>query len=98
MPICPYCGATVPEGAIACGKCGASLVSTQPQTSTPFQSQPDSSGQSSSGSSSTSWSGGNYNSQLETRLQKALRRNELLSYAVVGLSAFLFVLIIILTF
>ena len=43
MPICPYCGATVPEGAIACGKCGASLVSSQPQTSTTFQSQPDSS-------------------------------------------------------
>jgi uncharacterized membrane protein YvbJ len=97
MPICPYCGATVPDGAIACGKCGASLVSTQPQTSTPFQSQPNSTGQS-SGSVSTSWSGGNYNSELETRLQKALRRNELLSYAAVGLSAFLFVLIIILSF
>ena len=94
MPICPYCGATVPEGAIACGKCGASLVSTQPQTSTPFQSQPDPSSQSSS-SSSTSWSGGNYNSELETRLQKALRRNELLSYAVLGLSIFLIILILI---
>jgi len=94
MPICPYCGATVPDGAIACGKCGASLVSSQPQTSTPFQSQPDSSGQSSS-SSSTSWSGGNYNSSLETRLQKALRRTELLSYAVVILSVVLFVLLFI---
>ena len=94
MPICPYCGATVPDGAIACGKCGASLVSTQPQTSTPFQSQPNSTGQS-SGSVSTSWSGGNYNSELETRLQKALRRNELLSYAVVGLSIFLIILLLI---
>jgi uncharacterized membrane protein YvbJ len=92
MPICPYCGATVPDGAIACGKCGASLVSSQPQTSTTFQSQPDSSSQS-YGSSSTSWSGGN--SELETRLQKALRRNELLSYAVLGLSIFLIILILI---
>ena len=94
MPICPYCGATVPDGAIACGKCGASLVSTQPQSSTTFQSQPDSSGQS-TGSSSTSWSDGNNNAQLEIRLQKALRRNELLSYAVVGLSIFLVILLLI---
>ena len=94
MPICPYCGATVPDGAIACGKCGASLVSSQPQTSTPFQSQTNSSGQSSD-SSSTSWSGGNYDSQLSTRLQKALRRNELLSYAVLGLSIVLVVVLFI---
>ena len=93
MPICPYCGATVPEGAIACGKCGASLVSSQPQTSTTFQSQPDSSSQSSS-SSSPSWSGGN-SSELETRFQKALRRNELLSYAVVVLSVVLIVVLFI---
>jgi uncharacterized membrane protein YvbJ len=91
MPICPNCGATVPEGAIACGKCGASLVSTKPLTSSPFQSQPNSAGQS-SGSTSTSWSSG-YDSALETRLQKALRRNELLSYAVVALSVFLLVLL-----
>jgi uncharacterized membrane protein YvbJ len=94
MPVCPYCGATVPDGAIACGKCGASLVSSQPQTSTPFQSQPNSS-DSSSSSGSTSWSGGNYDSQLSTRLQKALRRNELLSYAIVGLSVILIVLLFI---
>jgi uncharacterized membrane protein YvbJ len=94
MPICPYCGATVPDGAIACGKCGASLVSSQPQAYTPFQSQPNSSGQS-SGSSSTPWSGGNYDSQLSNRLQKALRRNEQLSYAVVGLSVLTLVLIIL---
>ena len=93
MPTCPYCGATVPDGAIACGKCGASLVSSQPQTSTTFQSQNNSSDQS-SGSSSTSWSGGNYDSELSTRLQKALRRNELLSYAIVGLIIVLFVLLL----
>ena len=97
MPICPYCGATVPDGAIACGKCGASLVSSHPQTSTPFQSQPNSSDQS-SGSSSTSWSGGNYDSQLSTRLQKALKRNEQLSYLTVGLSAVLLIVIILFVF
>ena len=94
MPICPYCGATVPDGAIACGKCGASLVSSQPQTSTPFQSQPNSSGQS-MGSSSTSWSSGSSNSEMEARFQKALRRNELLGYAVLGLSIVLIVVLFI---
>ncbi|MGA3112476.1 MAG: zinc-ribbon domain-containing protein [Candidatus Bathyarchaeia archaeon] len=24
MPTCPHCGATVPEGAVYCGNCGAS--------------------------------------------------------------------------
>jgi len=94
MPTCPYCGATVPDGAIACGNCGASLVSTQPQTSTPFQSQPNSSGQS-SGSSSTSWPGGNYDSQMSSRLEKALKRNELLSYTLLGLAILLIVLLFI---
>ncbi|MGA3060011.1 MAG: zinc ribbon domain-containing protein [Candidatus Bathyarchaeia archaeon] len=97
MPICPYCGATVPDGAIACGKCGASLVSSQPQASTSFQSQPNS-GQSSSGSSSTSWSGENYNSDLSNRLEKALKRNELLSRLVIGLSAITLILIVLIFF
>jgi len=94
MPTCPYCGATVPDGAIACGKCGASLVSSQPQTSTPFQSQPSSSGQS-SGSSSTSWSDQNYDSQLSTRLEKALKRQEQLSRVVIALSVLAVVLAIL---
>ncbi|HYA78320.1 MAG TPA: zinc ribbon domain-containing protein, partial [Verrucomicrobiae bacterium] len=94
MPICPNCGATVPDGAIACGNCGASLVSSQPQRSTSFQSQPNSSGQS-SGSNSISWSGGSYDPQLSSRFQKALRRNELLSYAVIGLSVVLLIVIIV---
>ena len=97
MPTCPYCGATVPDGAIACGNCGASLVSTQPQASTPFQSQPNSSGQS-SGSSPTTWSGGNYDPQMSTRLEKAMKRNELLGYTVLGLSVVLAIVIILLVF
>jgi len=97
MPTCPYCGATVPQGAIACGNCGASLVSSQPQMSTSFQSQPNSSGQS-SGSSSTVWSSGNYDPQLADRLQKALRRNEQLSRIVIGLSAITLILLLIILF
>jgi uncharacterized membrane protein YvbJ len=94
MPTCPYCGATVPDGAIACGKCGASLVSSQPQMSTGFQSQPSSSGQSSD-SSSTSWSGGSYDTELSNRLQKALKRNEQLSRIVIGLSVLAVILAIL---
>ena len=93
MPTCPNCGASVPEGAIACGRCGASLVTTNPRTPQPFQSQPDSSVRSSS-TTSTSWSNGNYNTELETRLQKALKRNQLLSYAVVALSIFLLIVLL----
>jgi len=94
MPTCPNCGATVPDGAIACGNCGASLVSSQPQKSTPFQSQPSSSGQS-SGSSSTSWSDQNYDSQLSARLEKALKRQEQLSRIVIGLAVLAVILAIL---
>ena len=93
MPICPYCGATVPDGAIACGKCGGSLVSLSLRRLLPFSLKqihlvnlqilvP-------------------LHGQAETlilncrvRLEKALKRNEQLSYIAVGLSVVLLVLVI----
>ena len=92
MPTCPYCGATVPDGAIACGNCGASLVSSSSQASTTFQSQPSSPG---SGSGSSTWSGGGYNSDFDNRLQNALKRNWLLTRLVAALSAIALVLLIL---
>ena len=91
MLTCPNCGANVPEGAIACGNCGASLVSSQSYTSS--MSQP-----ASSGSSSTTWSSGNYDAQLSTRLEKALKKQEQLSRLIIGLSAVTLVLLLILIF
>ena len=90
MPTCPYCGATVPDGAIACGNCGASLVSSQPQTSSISQSA-------SSGTATTSWGGG-VSSELQARYQKALTRNEQLTKAVAGLSIAAVVIYAILLF
>lgn len=81
MPVCPQCGATVPEGAIACGNCGAPLNSSQ-TSSAPFQS---------TSTSSTTWPTRTDSSDLSTRLEKALRRNELLSYAAIGIAVVIIV-------
>ncbi|MGD0995297.1 MAG: zinc-ribbon domain-containing protein [Candidatus Bathyarchaeia archaeon] len=85
MPVCPQCGATVPEGAIACGNCGSPLNSSQ-TSSAPFQS---------TSTSSTTWSTRTDNSDLSTRLEKALRRTELLSYVAIGLAAVILVILLI---
>jgi len=80
MPACPNCGATVPEGAFYCGNCGAAINS--PATS-PSASQPQLTPQGSS-------------SEMAARLEKAMRRTELLTYAAAGLgAAILFVIILI---
>ncbi|HXX87952.1 MAG TPA: zinc-ribbon domain-containing protein [Candidatus Acidoferrum sp.] len=87
MPICPKCGATVPEGAIACGNCGTELNLAQTSPAS-FQSI---------STNSTTWRA-RETSLLSARLDKALRRTELLSYAVIGLAAAILVIIIILSF
>ncbi|MCJ7762520.1 zinc-ribbon domain-containing protein [Candidatus Bathyarchaeota archaeon] len=80
MPACPHCGATVPEGAVYCVNCGAAINSPAASLST---SQPQVASQGSSG-------------DMSARLEKAMRRAELLSYAVAGLGvAILFVIILI---
>ena len=63
MPTCPHCSASVPEGAVCCGNCGATINSQATLLST---SQPSS-------------------DDMSARLEKAMRRAELLSYAAAGL-------------
>lgn len=85
MPTCPHCGATVPEGAVYCGNCGATLNS--PTTS--MSSQPQMSSQPSS-----AWSrdtGGD----MQARLEKAMKRAEQLTYAAAIVGGIILVLVII---
>lgn len=93
MPYCPYCGASVPEGAIACGKCGATMNAQGGPASTPFQSQPPNS-QPPQGS--PPWGNKpNYN-QPSTRLESALKKTEQLSYVAIGLGAAIIIIFIVL--
>ena len=91
MPTCPHCGATVPEGAVYCGNCGASLSSPMTSTSTPTQPQ-------TSSQTPTSWSQASGGGNLQTRFEKAVRRAELLGYASVGLAVVILVVILVLSF
>jgi len=77
MPTCPHCGATVSEGAVYCGNCEAALNSPATSTST---SQPQVTSQESPTKPTSSSSG-----ELSARLEKAMRRTELLIYAAAGL-------------
>ena len=80
VPTCPNCGATVPEGAFYCGKCGTAMKSP---AKSPSASQPQMTLQGSP-------------SEMSARLEKAMRRTELLAYAAAGLgAAILFVIILI---
>jgi len=88
MLTCPNCGAKVSEGAVTCDNCetatnfsATSKSAAEPQvTSLGSPSSPNAS------------NGGD----MSLRLEKAMRRTELLSYAVAGLGvAILFVLILI---
>jgi len=88
MPTCPHCGATVPEGAIYCGNCGATLSS--PTTSMPTSSQPQTSSQSSTGWPQMASSG-----DMQSRLEKAIKRSEQLSYAVAGMGVIILVLLVV---
>jgi uncharacterized membrane protein YvbJ len=104
MPYCPHCGALVAEDATVCRNCGASLQlqqlgapqssqSPQPAVSKPLQSEaPVSSPPSPAASTQipSNVSAG----ELSQRLEKALRRTELLSYAVIGLAVVILIVII----
>jgi len=78
MPTCSSCGAMVFDVGENCGNCGAainspatSIAASQPQV--PSHETPTSPSASSSG-------------DMSMRLEKAMRRAELLSYAVAGLA------------
>lgn len=85
MPTCPHCGATVPEGAVYCGNCGATLNSPTTSTSSSTQSQ-----------TSTAWSKDASGGDMQMRLEKALKRTEMLSYGAAGVGVALLVVILVL--
>ena len=85
MTVCPKCGATVPEGATTCSYCGSPLT-TQQASPTTVQSTP---------MSSSTWSIGTDNSDTSARLEKALRRSELLTYAAIGLGIVIAIIILL---
>jgi len=88
MSTCSHCGATVPEDAVFCSKCGTAINS--PATSMPV-SQPQVTSQEPPTTPNASG-----DSDMSMRLQKAMRRAELLGYAAAGLGlAILAVLIVI---
>jgi len=87
MPICPHCGATVPEGAVYCNNCGAAINS---QAASVTASQMQVTSQGSTTSSSTSVSG-----DLQERLEKAVRRSELLGWVAAGLGAAILIILVV---
>jgi uncharacterized membrane protein YvbJ len=88
MPICPHCGATVPEGAVYCGNCGATLNAQTTFTSTTTQSQ-------TSPQTSTAWPTQVSSGDMQVRYEKAMRRAELLGYAVAILGVVILVALIV---
>ena len=85
MPSCLNCGAAVPEGTVYCGNCGAAKNSTA--SASISQSRVNARESTALPNSSTS-------GDLQSRLEKAMRRAELLSYAAVGLGVALLAVII----
>jgi uncharacterized membrane protein YvbJ len=86
MPYCPHCGALVADNATTCGNCGASL---QPQQlGAPQSSQ---SPQPAVSKIPSNVSAG----ELSQRLEKALKRTELLSYAAIGLAVVILIVAIV---
>jgi uncharacterized membrane protein YvbJ len=89
MPTCPNCGTAVSEGTANCTNCGAPIN----QTTSVSVSQPQVTME-----GSPAWPNTSGNSAMSARLQKALRRTELLSYAAAGLAVALLVVILLLSF
>ena len=85
MPNCLNCGADVPEDAVYCDDCGAAKNSIASVSI----SQPRVTAQ-----ESTALPNSPNSDDLQSRLEKAMRRAELLSYAAVGLGVALLAVII----
>jgi hypothetical protein len=86
---CTSCGQTMPEGTIKCGNCGAPLRS-QPKISASLPQFPI---KGASGFPNSAADTG----ELSLRLQKAMRRTELLSYAAAGLAVAILAVILLLS-
>ena len=86
MPMCPHCGATVPEGAVYCGNCGAAINAPASSMSTTTQTQ--------TSPQPTAWSKEVTSGDMQARYEKAIRRAELLGYATVGLGVIILVVLV----
>jgi uncharacterized membrane protein YvbJ len=82
MPTCPNCGVTIPEEALYCSNCGTAINS--PATS-PSTFQPQATSRESP-------------DDMSARLEKTMRRTELLTYAAAGLAAAILFVIILIAF
>ena len=82
MPTCPHCGAQVPEGAVYCGNCGATLNASMTSTSSQQTQTPQSTWQNMP------------SGDMQGRFEKAMRRAELLSYLAAGLGIALLVVLV----
>ena len=84
MPTCPHCDATVPEGAVYCGNCGATLNNSVTSSST----------QSQTSQTPTNWDTVNAGG-MQTRYERAFRRVEMLSYVAAGLGVAILAVLIL---
>jgi hypothetical protein len=89
MPTCPSCSALVPEDIAYCGHCGAAINTPEISIST---SQPQLSSQ-----GAPDWPNTCVNGDMSGRLEKAMRRAELLGYAAAGLGAAILVVLIVIS-
>jgi predicted nucleic acid-binding Zn ribbon protein len=87
MSICPQCGAAVDNDAVVCSNCDALIPSSLPVQAEKQVTLP-----------ASNISASNRTAELNARLEKALRRTELLSYAAAGLGLAIFAVIIIIAF
>ena len=85
MSICQHCSSAVPESAVYCGNCGAAKSSVAFVSISVSQVTAQESGTVQNPSAS---------GDLQSRLEKAMNRAELLSYAAVGLGVALLAVII----
>ena len=91
MPTCSHCDTVVPEGAVYCGNCGATLNSPAVSASSIAQSQTS---QPSDWSNNPNMTSGD----MQARYEKAIKRTEQLSYAAAGLGIVILVVLLALSF
>lgn len=87
MSICPQCGAAVDNDTVVCSNCDA-LIASSPSMQAEKQVDLPASNISAS----------NRTTELNARLDKALGRTKLLSYAAAGLGLAIFAVIILIAF
>jgi uncharacterized membrane protein YvbJ len=85
--MCPHCGATVPEGAVYCGNCGASINAPTASTYTTAQTQ--------TSSQPTAWPKEVSSGDMQARYEKAMKRAEQLGYAIAIVGVIILVALVV---